>query len=119
MEMLGWSSWSMLKIYEKKYSYNSNARDREKLESLKRLGVLSESVQGIVPALPRLHPTKEALEKLLPSYSNITIGKIYEISDVAVKKWLDKFGLKREKRIESPDLTDEEIQKIRAELQAA
>ena len=119
MEMLGWSSWSMLKIYEKKYSYNSNARDREKLESLKRLGVLSESVQGIVPALPRLHPTKEALEKLLPSYSNITIGKIYEISDVAVKKWLDKFSLKREKRIESPDLTDEEIQKIRAELQAA
>ena len=58
----------MLKIYEKKYSYNSNARDREKLESLKRLGVLYESVQGIVPALPRLHPTKEAQEKLLPSY---------------------------------------------------
>ena len=69
--------------------------------------------------MPRLYPTKEALEKLLPSYSNIAIGKIYEISDVAVKKWLDKFGLKREKRIESPDLTEEEIQKIRAELQAA
>ena len=109
----------MLKIYEKRYSYNSDARDREKLASLQKLNVLSESVQGITPALPQLRPTKEALEKLLPTYSNVAIGKIYEISDVAVKKWLDKFGLKREKQILSPDLSDEEIQRIRAELQAA
>ena len=119
MEMMGWNSWNMLKVYEKKYQFNSRSRDLEKIRSVEKLGILSSCIAGIVPVAPKLQPTKEALEKLLPTYSNVAIGRIYGISDVAIGNWLDKFGLVREKRIESPDLSEAEIQRIREELQAA
>ncbi len=116
MEMMGWSSWSMLKIYEKKYNYNSNIRDQEKIQAVQNLGILSESTAGIVPAPKRLTPTKEALERLLDKYSNIAIGKIYDITEAAVRKRMKEFGLARKARILSPDITDEEIKAIRERL---
>lgn len=119
MEMMGWSSWSMLKIYEKKYNFNSHVRDLEKTKSVEKLQILSASVENIVPAPKKLSPTKEALERLISQYSNVAIGRIYEMSDVAIRKWMVKFGLSRSKRLLSADLSEEEILKIRQELQAA
>lgn len=109
----------MLKIYEKKYNFNSHIRDREKTQSVEKLDVLSASMENIVPATPKLSPTKDALERLMRHYSNVTIGRIYDMSDVAIKKWMDKFGLVRPHRVLSPELTEDEILKIRQELQAA
>ena len=119
MEMMGWSSWNMLKIYEKKYNFNSHIRDREKTQSVEKLNVLSSSMENIIPAAPKLSPTKEALERLMCHYSNVAIGRVYGMSDVAIKKWMDKFGLARSRRVLSPELTEDEILKIRQELQAA
>ncbi len=119
MEMMGWSSWNMLKVYEKKYNFNSHIRDREKTQSVEKLQILSASMENIVPAPKSLSPTKEALEHLIGRYSNVTIGRIYDMSDVAIKKWMIKFGLSRSRRIFSSQLTEEEILKIREELQAA
>lgn len=119
MEMMGWSSWNMLKIYEKKYNFNSHIRDREKTQSVEKLDVLSASMENIVPATPKLSPTKDALERLMHHYSNVALGRIYDMSDVAIKKWMDKFGLVRPHRVLSPELTEDEILKIRQELQAA
>ena len=109
----------MLKVYEKKYNFNSHIRDREKTQSVEKLQILSASMENIILAPPKLSPTKEALERLIGRYSNVTIGRIYEMSDVAIKKWMIKFGLSRNRRIFSPQITEEEIIKIREELQAA
>jgi hypothetical protein len=67
-----------------------------------------------VPA-PRLAPTPESIKKLMEKYSNITIGKIYSVSEAAVRKWLNKLDIAREKRIESV-ISDEEIEKVRTAL---
>ena len=85
MEIMGWSSWNMLKIYEKKYLFNSDAKDKEKTDSVNNLLILSKSVSGIVPTSPELRPTKNALIRLVSVFSNVAIGKIYGMSDVAVK----------------------------------
>ncbi len=119
MEMLGWSDWRMLKIYEKKYAFKSDVRDREKIQSFNKLGILSSSTAGLVPAEKRLLPTRESLAFLIQHYSNVVIGKIYDISDVAVGKWLKKFNLKRKTRILSSDVMEEEIIRIREKLKAA
>ena len=118
MEVFGWRSMEMVQVYEKMLERARGERDRRNKDAFDGLFELHNASAGIAVSA-RLRPTKEALEKLLPTYSNVAIGKIYEISDVAVKKWLDKFGLKREKQILSPDLSEEEIQRIRAELQVA
>lgn len=38
-------------------------------------------------------PTKEELEQLHSEYSNVKIGKIYGVSDVTIKKWLNYYGI--------------------------
>lgn len=119
MELLGWTSWNMLRIYEKKYKYNSDFRDKEKIQSVGRLTVLSSSTKDIVPTEKRIIPTKESLERLILKYSNVAISKIFEISNVAVAHWLARFGLVRPKRLLTPDISDEEIQKIREGLRIA
>ena len=86
---------------------------------MEKLDVLSASMENIVPATPKLSPTKDALERLMHHYSNVALGRIYDMSDVAIKKWMDKFGLVRPHRVLSPELTEDEILKIRQELQAA
>ena len=106
----------MLKIYEKKYLFNSDAKDKEKTDSVNNLLILSKSVSGIVPTSPELRPTKNALIRLVSVFSNVAIGKIYGISDVAVKKWMRKFDVRRTRRILSSDLSHNEINQIREEL---
>lgn len=116
MEIMGWSSWNMLKIYEKKYQFNSGEKDKEKTDSVNNLLILSKSVSGLVPASPELRPTKNALIRLVSVFSNVAIGKIYGISDVAVKKWMRKWDVQRTRRILSSDLSHDEINQIREEL---
>ena len=106
----------MLKIYEKKYLFNSDAKDKEKTDSVNNLLILSKSLSGIVPTSPELRPTKNALIRLVSVFSNVAIGKIYGISDVAVKKWMRKFDVRRTRRILSSDLSHNEINQIREEL---
>ena len=106
----------MLKIYEKKYQFNSGEKDKEKTDSVNNLLILSKSVSGLVPASPELRPTKNALIRLVSVFSNVAIGKIYGISDVAVKKWMRKWDVQRTRRILSSDLSHDEINQIREEL---
>lgn len=117
MDMLGWESVEMMRLYEKLLAKGREARDQRNKKLIDNLSELQFEVPE--PKPDRLWPTKEALEQLIESYSNITIGKIYGISSKAVGNWLEKFGLMRQGRILSPDVTEEEILKIREELQAA
>lgn len=64
-----------------------------------------------------LRPNAEVLEQLIKSYSNSTIAKVFKVSDVAVKKWMNKFGLKREGRVINIGLDEETIQQIRREVE--
>jgi nicotinic acid phosphoribosyltransferase len=65
-----------------------------------------------------LRPDKPQLQKLVETYSNIAIGKIYGVSEMAVRKWLTKFGIARTRIVQS-DITDEsELDKIREKLKA-
>ena len=61
-------------------------------------------------------PTVEALRELVEKYSNVTIGKVYGITSTAVAKWLKKFEIERSRRIESADIGEDEILKIRKTL---
>ena len=53
---------------------------------------------------------------LVGQYSNVTIGKIYGISEAAIRKHIKKRAIVREKRIESTDISDEELNTVRTEL---
>lgn len=117
MDMLGWESVEMMRLYEKLLAKGREARDQRNKELIDNLSELQFKVPE--PKPDRLWPTKEALEQLIESYSNITIGKIYGISSKAVGNWLEKFDLKRQGRILSPDVTEAEIEKIQLKLKTA
>lgn len=113
MRALGWMSPAMIKTYEHELEKAKTEADKRALEIVGKIDELNIPAPEIVK---KLKPEKEALEKLVAKYSNLTIGKIYGISNVAVKKWLDKFGIKRTERIESADVKAKEIKKIREDL---
>ncbi len=119
MTMLGWESVEMIQLYSKMLEQAKGDMDKRNKTLLENMPELNISLPEVETAPERLKPTKAGLEKLIQEYSNQTIGLIYGISNVAVKNWMDKFGLLRCKRIESPELTESEILKIREELQAA
>lgn len=119
MNIFGWESAEMVKLYTKMLEKARGDMDKRTRELFNNLSELQSDVP-VVEIIPKcLKPTKDALQKLIPLYSNRAIGLIYDISDVAVKNWMMKFGLSRNKRLLSPDLTEEEILNIRKELQAA
>jgi excisionase family DNA binding protein len=60
-----------------------------------------------------LRPDSKLLSELAEKYSNVTLGKVFGISDVAIKKWLRKDGLKRTRRVANMNITEEEIKEIR------
>ena len=64
-----------------------------------------------------IRPNAEVLAKLMKSYSNSTIAKVFGVSDVAVKKWMNKFGLKRDGRVINTGIDEEAIQRIRREVE--
>ncbi|MFZ2658654.1 MAG: tyrosine-type recombinase/integrase [Victivallales bacterium] len=116
MRALGWNSPAMIRTYE-------HELEKAKREADKRaLGIVGKIKEFRTPPpklVKKLRPNEDALEKLVSKYSNLTIARIYGISNVAIKKWLDKFGIVRKKRIESADVVDEEIERIREELLVA
>ncbi len=116
MRMLGWDSPEMIAVYERELEKAKGQADERTKKLIDEISELDMAVPEIVPVATKLIPIKKALEGLVPKYSNVVIGKIYGISNVAVKNWMDKFGIKRAKRIESADLTDKEIVKIREKL---
>jgi hypothetical protein len=94
--------------------------DRRAQELVDSLDELKFDIPECVAAERKLVPTEDALRELVDKYSNITIGKIYNnISEAAVRKALRKFGIERTKRIESADVTDKDIEKIRKALKEA
>lgn len=119
MTIFGWESMEMVRIYTKMLEQARGDMDKRNRELFDNLSELQSDVPVVEIVPERLKPTKDALQRLMPLYSNRAIGLIYDISDVAVKNWMMKFGLSRSKRLLSPDLTEEEILKIREELQAA
>lgn len=57
------------------------------------------------------HPSREELKELIRSTSFLQIGKIYNVSDNAVRKWCDSYGLPR-KSSDIKSYSDEEWKKI-------
>lgn len=119
MTIFGWESIEMVRIYTKMLEQARGDMDKRNRELFDNLGELQSDLPEVVVIPERLKPTREALQKLIDCYSNRAIGLIYDISDVAVKNWMIKFGLTRRKHLLSSSLTEEEIIKIREELQAA
>jgi integrase len=120
MRMMGWESPEMIRIYEKMLEKARGDSDRRAQELVDSLDELKFDIPECVAAERKLVPTEDALRELVDKYSNITIGKIYNnISEAAVRKALRKFGIERTKRIESADVTDKDIEKIRKALKEA
>lgn len=119
MRIFCWESVEMIKLYTKMLEKARGDMDAR----CKKLFAVTEEINFEVPEeakkIQPLRPTPEALSRLVNQYSNRTIGLIYNISDVAVKKWMDKFGVLRSKRVCNKIVEEDEIQKIREKLQAA
>ena len=115
MRMMAWESPAMIQVYEKML-------ERARGDSDARAMALVNSIEELDYEVPeciiekQLKPTGEALAGLVSQYSNVTIGKIYNMSDVAVKKWMKKFGITRPKRILSSNVSEEEINEIQKKL---
>jgi hypothetical protein len=116
MRMMGWESVDMIRVYERELEKAKEFADKRALK-------LMENIDEFKMELPegriKLEPTAEALEALSARYSNIAIGKVYDVTEAGVRKWLTKFGIVRAKRIESADVGDAAIERIRRELLAA
>lgn len=55
--------------------------------------------------------SREELKKLIRQKSFVEIGKMFDVSDNAIRKWCDKYGLPKHKK-EIKKISDEEWQKI-------
>ncbi len=115
MEMLGWESYEMVLHYTKLLKKVREAMDKSNKNLLDNLKGLQCDIPQPCSKSEPFRPDKETMTRLMEQYSDVAIGKIYGISSKAVGNWLKRFGLKREKRIESP-ITEEEIKAIREKL---
>ena len=115
MRILGWTTQHMVQKYERLLEAARGDTDRRTFELVAGIKQLDMQMPELPP--PPFRPSSEVLKTLVSQYSNVTIGKIYGMSDVAIRKWMIKFNIKREKRIESANVSDEEIEKIREQLQ--
>lgn len=114
MRMLAWESADMIRVYEKMLeTYRGDADKRAR----NIVGKIKEFKLPLPPVKKKLEqPDKEQLQRLVDKYSNITIAKVYDLSETAVRKWMVKLGIVRQKRIESADISQAEIEKIRQRL---
>jgi len=119
MTIFGWESMEMVRVYTKMLEQARGDMDKRNKEFFDNMTELQHDIPQIEVVAARLQPTKEAMQRLINQYSNRTIGIIYNISDVAVKNWMDKFGVMRNSRINSSDISEAEILRIRQELQVA
>lgn len=117
MRIMGWLSPEMIRVYEKELEKAKGESDNRSLEIINSIDDLE--MKTIPEVVKPLVPTKEALEVLVEQYSNITLGKIYGITEAAIRQHLKKHGIVREKRIESADVNDVDIRKIQEKLKDA
>lgn len=117
MRFFGWESPEMIRIYEQELEKARGQADERTKKLIDEITELHYKIPEVVRKPKKLRPEKQVLEKLVGKYSNLTIAKIYGISNVAIKKWLEKFKIQRVKRLESADVSDEEIARIRKSLQ--
>jgi len=66
-----------------------------------------------------LRPTPAVLAALLERYSNILIARLFRVSEMSVRKWLQKYGLFRQKHLVTKEMTEVQVALLRAELRAA
>lgn len=117
MRILGWESPEMIRIYEHELEKARGQADERTKKLIEEITELQIKIPEVFDKPKKFHPEKQVLEKLVGKYSNLIIARIYGISNVAIKKWMDKFGIHRARRIESADVSDEEIARIRKSLQ--
>lgn len=116
MRIMGWESPEMIRVYERMLEAARGDSDKRALELVNGLSALKYKVPE--PVTPKeFRPAASALQYLVAKYSNVTVGKVYGISEAAVRKWLKKYGIKRPRRIESAEISDDKIIAIREELQ--
>jgi site-specific recombinase XerD len=113
MRIMAWESSEMIKVYERMLETYRGDADKRALKIVSKIKEFNLSVPDVKKVLEQ--PDKEQLQRLVDQYSNITIGKIYGVSEAAVRKWMDKSVL-RTRRIESADISASEIERIRKEL---
>jgi integrase len=113
MCILGWDTPTMVRQYERMLEAARGDSDR-------RIKTLVNEIPQLdidMPEVPKkFEPTPESLSAIIDKYSNVAIGQIYELSDVAIGKRIKHWGLKRSKRVASPNLAENELEKIRQEL---
>ncbi len=117
MRIMAWESAEMIKVYEHELEKARGDADARALHMINSI----DELKGKLPDIPEpeLKPTFEALGKLVTKYSNAMIGRIYGgMTEAGVRKWLAKFKIVREKRIESADVDEREIERIRKNLLA-
>lgn len=68
---------------------------------MKRIGALSRKVS---------RPSADELELLVKTYSFVHIGKLYNVSDNAVRKWCVSYGIPH-KKIKTVNITKSDIVK--------
>jgi integrase len=115
MRMMGWESVDMIRVYEKELDKAKEFADKRAIQLMKNI---DEFKVDIPESRVKIEPTSAALKSLSEKYSNITIGKVYNVTEAGIRKWLAKVGIVREKRIESADVGDAEIERIREALLA-
>ena len=111
--IMGWKSQEMIQIYERMLEKAKKQYEERALALVKKV---PEFDLDIPEVNLELTPTKEALASLVKQYSNITIGKIYGISEAAIRKQIKKHCIVRGKRIESADVTGGQLSVIRKKL---
>lgn len=114
MRILGWNSPGMVQKYERLLEAARGDTDKRTYELVAGIKQL-EMAMPELPSRP-FRPTPEILTELITKYSNITIGKIYGVSNVAVAKWLQKYNINRRSKVIANDLSDEQICEIAAKL---
>lgn len=115
MKMLGWTSPEMIKVYEKMLKKAQHETDKRARIMMDSMDELQYEIPIPTESEKVFEPTPEILAKLIPNYSNVDIGRIFGISDVAIKKRMKKHGIRRSKRIIS-NATDEELEIVRQKL---
>jgi len=113
MRIMGWESPEMIQVYERELERAKGDADSRALKLINAMDELKTELPAPNAQPGPLRPNAKQLKQLVEKYSNVTIGRIYGVSEMAVRKWLDKYAITRKRRIQS-DITDEnELAKIR------
>ena len=64
-----------------------------------------------------LRPTPEILRAMIKGYSNILVGRVFGVSEAAVRKWLKKWDIvRRQRQLTKDEMTEADIGILRAEV---